>query len=253
MIYKLDHIGITTPSLEDARAQLEAGHPCFHTQFGMETGSALREVSIHRPARFSISLHRKPNSISIELIEYGKVEPLPGSILPWFFPSDGLKDGLPALKSVLRTNIERTQEKSRIVDALEQLSVHGAFNAIAIAVEDLESEEAFWTALRFHRIAADDEIAVLALTSLMPPAETHYIFLLKTGYATERYTDAEGVNEIALLCSSCQASLDSFRQGVSRTGASVFAIGGKEISLGYLRSPSGVLAELFSVKIPAAN
>jgi hypothetical protein len=251
MIYKLDHIGITVPSLEQAREQLEAAHPCFHTQFDMETGSALREVSIHQPARFSISLHRKPNSISIELIEYGKVEPLPSSILPLVFSFEALKDGLPALKSVLRENFEYMQEQPRILDVLAQLSVHGAFNAVVIAVEDLESEEAFWTALRFRRIAADDEIAVLALASFLPPVETHYVVLLKAGYATARYTDAEGVNEIALLCSSCQDGLDSFPQNVSRTGASVFAIGGKEISLGYLRSPSGVLSELFSVKIPA--
>lgn len=39
MIYKFGHIGITVPSLEEAKAQLNsATHTCFHTQLGMETG-----------------------------------------------------------------------------------------------------------------------------------------------------------------------------------------------------------------------
>jgi hypothetical protein len=253
MIYKFDHVGITVPSLEEAKAQLNFAttHTCFHTQLGMETGSALCEVSIHQPTRFSISLHKKPNSIAIELMEYGKVDPLRGSIFPWFFSPQDINEGLAGLKSVVRGTIERAQEKDRIADVLSQFPAQRSFNAVVIAVEDLEAEAAFWQALRFRKIVADQEMAVLALTSLFRPADTHYILLFKVDYVTARYTDAQGINEIALLCSSCQASLNDFREDVSRTSVSVFPVNGKEISLGYLRSPSGVLGEVFSVGIAA--
>lgn len=252
MIYKFDHIGITVPSLEEAKAQLNsATHTCFHTQLGMETGSALCEVSLHQPTRLSISLHKKPNSIAIELIEYGRIVPLRGSIFPWFFSPKDINDGLAGLKSITSETIERAREKDQIADVLSQFSAQRPFNAVVVAVGDLEAEAAFWQALRFRKIVGDQEMAVLALASLLPPAETHYILLCRVDFITARYTDAQGINEIALLCSSCQASLNDFHEGVSRTSVSRYSVNDREISLGYMRSPSGVLGEVFSVGIAA--
>ena len=252
MIYKFDHIGITVPSLEEAKAQLNTEtHTCFHTQLGMKTGSALCEVSLHQPTRLSIALHKKPNSISIELMEYSRIVPLRGSIFPWFFSPKDINSGLGGLKSIASETIERAGEKEQIADVLSQFSAQRPFNAVVVAVSDLEAEAAFWETLRFRKIVADQDMAVLALTSLLPPAETCYILLCKVDFATSRYTDAQGINEIALLCSSCQASLNDFHEDVSRTSVSVFPVNGREISLGYLRSPSGVLGEVFSVGIAA--
>jgi hypothetical protein len=151
----------------------------------------------------------------------------------------------------VRLQIERGREAGRFASVLTQLAAHRALNAIVLTVEDLEADERFWKALRFRRVHADDELVILGLTSLVPPVETSYVLLFRVDRATPCYTDAEGINEIALLCASCSASLGACRQGVFRSSVSTFSVAGKEIDLGYLRSPSGALAELYSVRIGA--
>jgi hypothetical protein len=249
MIYKLDHIGITVPSLLEAQEQIEAIHPCFHTELGMEAREALREVSVHQPEQLQISLHRRPSSISIELIEYPRIAETRASIFPWSYCLTGPPSQLAAVKAAARLQIERGREAGRFANIVSQLAAHNDFNALILTVENLEEDEQFWKALRCHRIHSDDELVVLGLTSLLPPKENTYILLFRVDSARLCHTDAEGINEIAFLCDSCSTSLDTCRQGGFRSSVSTYSVDGKEINLGYLRSPSGALAELYSVRI----
>src|SRR5262245_15478087 len=158
MIYRLDHIGITVPSLEEAQTELEAFHPRYFSGRWIETGSALRDVSVHQPARFRISLHASPNSIAIELIEYPPLAIATSSIFPWHFSPEGLPGDLPRLKSAVRMQIERGQEAGTFSRILSQLSAHPVFNALVLSVEDPGADERFWKDIRFRRILADDEM-----------------------------------------------------------------------------------------------
>ena len=249
MIYKLDHIGITVPSLPEAQKQIEGIHPCFHTQYGLEVRAALREVSIHQPKRLNISLHKRKDNVSIELIEYPQVSKRHGSILPWWYDAGGPPGYLQSLKAAVREQIDRSLRGYRFADVASLLAAHPVFNAVVIPVEDLAAEESFWEELRFQTIHADGEVVILSLKSLVPPVETDYIILYKVDYAMRYHTDLEGINEIALLCNSCAANLRAFPQDVFKSSVDTLLVDGKEIDLGYLRSPSGVLAELFSVRL----
>lgn len=246
MIYKLDHIGITVPSLAEARGQLDGVHPCFHVQHGLEARNALREVSIHQPRQLDISLHRKKDNISIELIEYPRVSRKTGSMFPWWYdPAEPLGD----LKEDVRAQIDRSLDGYGFSDLVSLMASQPVFNAVVVPARDLAAEERFWTALRFRTIHAEEEMRVLGLRSLVPPAGLGYLLLFQVDYTVPYHTDLEGLNEIALLCSSCSAGLRDFPQDVFRSSVDTLLVDGKEISLGYLRSPSGVLAELFSVRI----
>ena len=245
MIYKLDHIGITVRSLSEARERIESIQPCFHAQHGIEVRDALREVSIHNPDRLSISLHRKDRDIGIELIEYPRVSKKKGSMLPWRY------DGPDGSKAAIREQIGRSLDGWSFADIAALLASHGEFNAVVIPVEDLAAEERFWEGLRFRRVHSDGEMVVLGLKSLIPPAQSDYIILFQVDFATPYHTDLEGINEVALLCHSCAADLKAFPQHVFKSAVDTFRVDGKEIDLGYLRSPSGVLAELLSVRLAA--
>jgi hypothetical protein len=251
MIYKLDHIGITVRSLADAQNQIENIHPCFHSQLGIEVREALSEVSIHKPEQLSISLHKKKNNISIELIEYPRVSEKTGSMFPWWYDSSQPPGDLKDLKDAVREQVDRSLRGYGFADIVSLLAAHEVFNAVVIPVEDLAAEERFWEELRFKKIHADDEAVILGLQSLVPPAERHYIILYRVDYAIRYHTDVEGINEIALLCNSCSADLRTFPQDVFKSAVDTLLVDGKEIDLGYLRSPSGVLAELFSVRFVA--
>lgn len=248
MIYKFDHIGITVPSLSEARGQLEGVHPCLHAQQGIAVQAALSEVSIHKPKQLNISLHGRKHNISIELIEYPRVSKREGSIFPWCYDPEE-PAGLPSLKKAVREHIDRSLRGYRFADIVSLLAAHPVFNAVVVPVEDLAAEESFWKELRFKTIHSDGEVVVLGLKSLVPPAETHYLILFGVDYALRYHTDLEGINEIALLCNSCSADLEAFPQDVFRTSVDTLLVGDREISLGYLRSPAGVLAELFSVRV----
>jgi hypothetical protein len=250
MIFKLDHIGITVPSLEEAQEQLEAFYPRTHNGQEMDTGSALRDVSVHNPARFRISLHEKPNSIGIELIEYPRLARATRAIFPWRLAPEDHAGDLRDLKSALRQQVSRGEESGTFAGILSQLSAYPGFNALVVPVEDPEAEARFWKDIRFRRIGGDDEVVILGIDSLLSPVELRYVLLFATDRTAPCYTDAEGINEIALLCSSCQTSISQFPQDVFRSSVSAFPVRGMEISLGYLRSPSGVLVELFSVRRP---
>jgi hypothetical protein len=251
MIYKLDHIGITVPSLSEAQRDLEAFHPCLHTQLGMESKEALREVSVHQPEQFHISLHRTPNSIGIELIEYPRMAEPADSIFPWYYTTESRQSQLPAIRATVGSRSRRWREEGRFAEIVSQLAVRRVFNALVLTVEDLEVNERFWTDLRFRRIHADQDLLILMLTSPLPPHESSFILLFRVESVAPCYTDAEGINEIALLCASCSASLDACNRDIFRSSVSTFSVGGKEIELCYLRSPSGVLTELYSVRNPA--
>lgn len=249
MIYKLDHIGITVESLSEARRQLEGVHPCFHSQHGMGIRDALTEVSLHRPERFSISLHRKQNNIDIELIEYPRLSKRTGSMFPWRLDPAELPGALDDLKRAVREQIERSLDGYTFADIVALLAAHTVFNAMVVPVEDLAAEERFWQGLRFKTLHADGEVVILGLKSLVPPGQSDYIILHKVDYAIPYHTDVEGINEIALLCNSCTADLKAFPQDVFKSTVDRFLVDGKAVDLGYLRSPSGVLAELFSVRL----
>jgi hypothetical protein len=251
MIYKLDHIGITVRSLSEAQNQIENIHPCFHSQHGIEVREALSEVSIHKPERLSISLHKKKNDISIELIEYPRMSKKTGSLFPWWYDSARPPGDLKGLKDAVREQVDRSLGGYCFADIASLLAAHRAFNAVVIPVEDLAAEERFWAEFRFKKIHADDDVVILGLRSLVPPAESHYLILYRVDYAIQYHTDVEGINEIALLCSSCSADLRAFPQDVFKSAVDKLLVDGKEIDLGYLRSPSGVLAELFSVRLVA--
>jgi|SRR5580693_33946 hypothetical protein len=248
MIYRLDHIGITVQSLAGARSQLESFHPCFHAQHGIEVRNALREVSLHRPARLSISLHGKTNPIGIELIEYPRVSARMGSPLPWWYDPEAPPNTLPRLKAALREQLERSLAEPGLPGLVALLTRRPLFNAVVVPVADLAAEEGFWTALRCERVHADRELAILGLRSLVPPAGLGYLILLKGDSPLRYHTDLEGINEIALLCTSCSTTLRSFPLPVWKSTVDTLQVDGKQIDLGYLRSPAGVLAELFSVE-----
>jgi hypothetical protein len=251
MIYKLDHIGITVESLSEAQRRLESVHPCFHTQRGIGVRDALTEVSIHKPERLSISLHRKQDNISIELIEYPRLAKKTGSMLPWWVDPAELPGSLESLKRAVREQIERSLRGYSFADIVSLLETHTVFNAVVVPVEDLSAEGRFWEELRFKTLHADGEMVILGLKSLVPPGQSDYIILYQVDYAMRYHTDLEGINEIALLCNSCSADLKAFPQDVFKSTVDTFHVDGKEIDLGYLRSPSGVLAELFSVRLAA--
>lgn len=251
MIYKLDHIGITVESLAEARRRLDGVHPCFHAQHGMGVRDALIEVSLHRPERLSISLHRKQNNIDIELIEYPRLSKKTGSMFPWRLDPAELPGSLNVLKRAVREQIERSLGGYTFEDIVALLETHTVFNAMVVPVEDLAAEERFWQGLRFKTLHADGEMVILGLKSLVPPGQSDYILLYKVDYAIPYHTDLEGINEIALLCNSCSADLKAFPQDVFKSTVDRFLVDGKAVDLGYLRSPSGVLAELFSVRLAA--
>jgi hypothetical protein len=251
MIYRLDHIGITVRSLAEAQVQLEALHPCFHSQHGIAARNALREVSIHLPDRLSISLHGKGSAIGIELIEYPVVSERAGSPLPWRYDPDGPAGPPESLKAALREQLERSLPGFRFADLVSLVALQPRWNAVVVPVEDLAAEEEFWAALRFERVHADGDLVILGLRSLVPPRGVGYLVLFKVDFPLRYHTDLEGVNEIALLCDSCAGSLRRFPvEGAWRSSVDTVLVDGKQIDLGYLRSPSGVLAELFSVKLP---
>ena len=249
MIYRFDHIGITVPSLSEAAQRLESLHPCFHAQHGVEVREALREVSLHKPERLSISLHRRRDSLDIELIEYPLVSPKAGSILPWCYSPGERPDHLDSLKGAVRAQVDRSRDGYSFADIASLLATSVVFNAVVIPVETLSAEARFWEALRFTAIHSDDELAILRLESLLPPAQSHYVLLFRAGYAGRYHTDLEGINEIALLCDSCRPSLRAFPQSAFRSTVDTLLVNDRQIDLGYLRSPSGVLVELFSVRL----
>jgi hypothetical protein len=249
MIYKFDHIGITVRSLSEAREQIETIHPCFHSQYAIEVREALKEVSIHKPDRLSISLHRRNKDISIELIEYPRVSAKSGSLLPWWYDVEGPSGYLKSLKDAVREKLDRSLDGYSFADIAALLTEHAEFNAVVIPVKDLSAEERFWEGLRFKKIHSDSELTILTLKSLIPPAQDHYIILYKVDFGMQYHTDMEGINEVALLCHSCSADLRAFPQDVFKSSVDAFLVDGKEVDLGYLRSPSGVLAELLSVRL----
>jgi len=248
MIYKLDHVGITVPSLAQARRRLEGFHPCFHVQEDIKIRDALSEVSLRRPERLSISLHNQKGPIGVELIEYPRVVKRRGSMLAWEY---SLGKSLVSLKRSIRGHIDLSFAGDPRADAVSWLEAHDAFNAVVVPVTDLTRELPFWRQLRFEELCRDDELAVYGLKSLLPPGESRYLLFYRVERSLECYTDMEGLNEIALLCTSCSADLKAFPLDVFKSSIDTVPVNGREISLGYLRSPGGVLAELFSVRLPA--
>ncbi|HTU47164.1 MAG TPA: hypothetical protein VMF91_19030 [Bryobacteraceae bacterium] len=249
MVYKFDHIGITVRSLMEAQEQIERIHPCFHVQSGIEVRNALKEVSIHNPDRLSISLHRREKHISIELIEYPRVSTKNGSILPCCYDAETPSGYLESFKDAVRKKLDRSLDGYSFADIAGLLAEHAEFNAVVIPVEDLPAEEHFWQSLRFKQIYSDSELVILTLKSLIPPAQDDYIVLYKVDFRMQYYTDMEGINEVALLCHSCSADLKAFPQHVFKSSVDTLLVDGKQVELGYLRSPSGVLAELLSVRL----
>jgi hypothetical protein len=251
LIYRFDHVGITVRSLAEAQRQLGGLYPCVHAQHDIEARAALRDVSLHRPERLSLSLHRRPGEIEIELMEYPHVSAKAGSILPWCYTPEESPDGVEELKRAARAHVDRSVSADAFGEIGSRLATQRAFNAVVIAVDDLSAEECFWRRLRFTTIHADDELVILSLTSLLPPRDARFIVLLRVGYATGYHTDLEGINELAFLCGSCAGDLRTFPPSTFRSSVDTFVVNGQSIDLGYLRSPSGVLAELFSVRFAA--
>jgi len=249
MVYKFDHIGITVRSLMEAQERIAKVHPCFHAQNSIEARNALKEVSIHKPDRLSISLHRREKHISIELIEYPLVSKKSGSILPCWYDAEAPSGYLKSLKNAIRKQFYLSLDGYSFADIASLLAEHAEFNAVVIPVEDLSAEEHFWQGLRFKQIYSDSELVILTLKSLIPPAQDDYIVLYKVDFRMQYYTDMEGINEVALLCHSCSADLKAFPQDVFKSSVDTLLVDGKKVELGYLRSPSGVLAELLSVRL----
>jgi hypothetical protein len=249
MIFHLDHIGVTVRSLGEARRALDRVHPCFHAQSGIAARACFTEVSVHGPQALSISLHRKQGSMDIELIEYPRVSANAGSALPWEFDPDA---PLAAVAHAAREALERPVHEppfDRLVNVLEGCE---RLNAVLVPVPDPLAERAFWEGLRFQAVHADRDLVVLGLRSPLPASGDRYVLLRKVGYTPRYFTDLEGVSEIALLCSSCSTSLNTLPAATFRTSVSRLTIAGRSLDIAYVRSPGGVLVELFCVAPVAA-
>lgn len=250
MIYNFDHIGITVPNLAEACARLEGSYSGFHTQHRISVRDALRQVSKHRPKRMSIALHRKGKGPIIELIEYPRVARGGSTLLPWSFqPGDSLAQH----QELIAAHRSPASRVSPATESLSLLIAQQDFNAVVVPTANLVAETQFWAALRWTELATDTGIAVLGLKPLLPQAETCYLVLYEVDRTSPGYTDLEGLNEIALLCSSCSKELENFPGEAFRSSVDHLEIGDRNIEMGYLRAPSGVLVELLSVKLVGKN
>lgn len=244
MILHLDHIGVTVASLGEARRELDRVHPCFHAQSGIEARECFAEVSMHGPQTLGISLHRKPGGMDIELIEYPRVSANAGSALPWEFDPNA---PIEAVSRAAGEALEPSGHEPSFDRLLAILERCGSLNAVLVPVPDPTAEQAFWEDLRFQPVHADPDLVVLRLRSPLPAAGDRYVLLRKVSYTPRYFTDAEGVSEIALLCTSCAGSLNALPPATFRTSISRLTIAGKALDIAYVRSPAGVLVELFSV------
>jgi hypothetical protein len=245
MIFHLDHIGVTVPSLEEARRALDRVHPCFHTQSGIGPFECFTEVSLHGPQTLCISLHRRQGGMDIELIEYPRVSTNGVSALPWEFDPDAPMAGV---AQVTREALERPVREGSSEWFVALLERCGTLNAVLVPVLDPIAEQTFWEGLRFEAVHADPDLIVLRLRSPLPASGDRYVLLRKVDYTPRWFTDLEGVSEIALLCSSCSTSLNALPAATFRTSVSRLTIAGKSVDIAYARSPAGVLVELFSVR-----
>jgi hypothetical protein len=245
MIFKLDHIGITVDSLAEARARLEPFYPAIHVQYDIEAGDCLNEVALQRQPSFAVSLHTKEGSMTIELIEYPRTTKKVGSMVPWEVMAH---DSPEAIKAALRAPLEQAARGFSFSEMVSLVSGYQNLNAVVIPVPDPGAELAFWQSLNFDLVSADDELVVLRLSSRIPPVGDRYVLLHKADYSVRYHTDLEGINEIAILCSSCSSSLKAVPEATFRSSVSRFFIG-RQLDIGYLRSPTGILVELFSLAL----
>ncbi|HEX2207983.1 MAG TPA: hypothetical protein VHG93_09910 [Longimicrobium sp.] len=245
MIFHLDHIGITVRSLEEARRGLDRLHPCFHAQSGIAPRECFTEVAMHGPQTLGISLHRKQGGMDIELMEYPRVSANAGSALPWEFDPGAPVAAVSRAAGEALARPVHACSFDRLVALLERCET---LNAVLVPVPDPLAEQAFWEGLRFQPVHADRDFVVLRLRSPLPASGDRYVLLRKVDYTPRWFTDLEGVSEIALLCSSCSASLHALPAATFRTSISRLTIAGKCVDIAYVRSPAGVLVELFSVR-----
>jgi hypothetical protein len=243
MIFRVHHIGITVDSLTTARKLLSLTYQETHVQHAIPMPSCLDEVAINRQPSFAISLQARQESLDIELIEYPVVMPRRGALLPWeYAPGHDIE----AVKAALRDISPKTREGLSLGDLTSLIKDYRVLNAVVVPIEDIAAEHAFWQRLGFKTVHADKELVVLRHDPYVPPAGPRYILLHAVSHAVSHFTDMAGVSEIALLCSSCSVVYKRFPEA-TRTSISELLIAGRRLNIGYVRSPAGVLVELFSL------
>ncbi len=244
MIFRLHHIGITVESLATAHGQLNLTYQETHVQRDIPTLACLDEVSIIRQPTFAISLHARKESLDIELIEYPVVTPKRGALIPWEFAPE---HSIEAVKATLRELSPKARQGFSFGELVSLTNGYRALNAVVVPVEDIAAEHAFWGRLGFKSVHADEALVVLRHDPCVPPAGPRYILLYAVPYAVPHFTDMAGISEIALLCSSCASAYKRFPEATFRTSISEVRIAGRRLNIGYVRSPAGVLVELFAL------
>lgn len=244
MIFRLHHLGITVESLDTARGLLSPAYQETHIQRAITTLSCLDEVATNRHPAFAISLHAREASVDLELIEYPVVTPRPAALIPWEFAPE---HNIEAVKEALRELSPKARQGFSFAELASLINGYRAVNAVVVPVEDVVAEHAFWQRLGFKAVHADKDLVVLRHDPYVPPAGPRYILLHAVPYTVPHFTDMDGVSEIALLCSSCAAAYKRFPETTFRTSISEVLIAGRKLNIGYVRSPAGVLVELFAL------
>lgn len=243
MMLRLHHIGITVGSLNDASKQLEPALGQYHIQRDIQTPACVNQVAARKQSSLDITLHKSDGCVDVELIQYSAALDYKCSLLPWHF--DG-KITLTMLKKRLESS--RMQSEQSAIDKVSSLNQNGStLNSVAIFTDELRLESEFWQSLGFKLEASNDYTIVLSLAARIPPMVKSYIIITQSEKTSERFTDYIGLNEIALLCTSVSSILSTVDSAIFHTQVSRMTIAGNPLDICFLKSPSGVLAELFSV------
>jgi hypothetical protein len=240
MIIKLDHIGITVSSVKVASKELNPFQLFHHLQSNVGVPACVNEVATGDKSFLSIALHYEKSSIGIELIEYDQSYDAPNSVFAWSFDPD-------CLSAASKCIAPLDKSRSSLANVIQLKAEKKPLNGVIVMTKNISMEYSFWGKLGFKLVIAQDDFYLLCMTEKLIPFNKYYIMICKCADDVHRNTDFLGLNEIAFFCTSIQSIVQQINGSAMRTTVSTAIINGKALDICFLRSPAGVLVELFAL------
>lgn len=249
MITKIDHIGISSITIESHIAVLEKlGYSLMFHEKGVPNPTEKKSVLLNYAPLHDLALLTSNTGIGIEFLDHGVITE---TISPMSLVLTGVNNQ--AYKSVREVMIcDKTYTEailSMIPCRALVLKHDGPYSCkgVCVNVRDINKSIEFWKWFGCKVVEADQYSAHLTFKEFLTKNTWSIYLVLDTKHSSIQYMDGSGINSVAFVSSSAITDKEALTAlGYITTPIYYVRVNGRLLSVLFIRGPSGENIEIIS-------
>lgn len=255
MIVHLDHIALNSINFDrDIKVLEQLGYSLEFVQKNKPNLPFKKNLMKVYADDHDLALLKKPDNISIELLNHRNTNNSSSFILPIF---ENINNSMISIdtkiyfnnETFLKGNFNSFDAPVFVVDSnKEECEKDFSFNKFYIKSRDIEESINFWKCFGFKTLIKTEKIAIIQFISIFTK-ETCQLYLENHKIPEDPYyLDDNGFNCIAFISNSAKKERDFLnKKGINTTDTLKFTPNDKELSIFFAKGPSNEIVEVIGL------